>query len=95
MNFRSIDEKIMFPKEYKVTRTLKAKGLTNEEWGGITLKPMKAEIMIKSMEVAESSYYLAAVWIRLKDSALLEVEAKGVSFSIPDYALQLYLEAYS
>ena len=43
---------------------------------------MKAEIMLKSMEVAErtlpmkSSYKLTAVWIRLKDKTLLEVEAR-------------------
>ena len=30
-----------------------------------------------------------AVWIRLKDSALLEVEAQGASISTPDSTLEL------
>jgi hypothetical protein len=38
MNFRSVDGKIMVSHDYEVTRILKAKGLINEEWGGISLK---------------------------------------------------------
>ena len=60
--------------------------------------------MVKSMEIEErtlfehppmkSSYYQTTVWIRLNDLALLEVEVGGVSFSIPDSTLELYLEAF-
>ena len=73
MNFRSVDGKIMVPHDYEVTRVLTAKGVINEEWGGISLKPKEAEIMVKSMDTAKwtlfehlpmkSSYYLPAVWI--------------------------------
>ena len=43
----------MVPQQYEVTRILKDKGLVNDNWAGIETKPMKAEIMLKSHEVAE------------------------------------------